>query len=125
MKSLKTNFINLNYKSHNVLIGILISILLTIISLIIFSIIMESFNIKIETVKSVTIIITLISILIGSIFTKRKRYGAIVGIIYILLMYIISGIISKNSNINLQSFLILVSSIIVGILGGILGANKK
>ena len=72
MKSLKTNFINLNYKSHNVLIGILISILLTIISLIIFSIIMESFNIKIETVKSVTIIITLISILIGSIFTKRK-----------------------------------------------------
>ena len=84
----------------NILKGVIISIIFTLIFLFVFSIILTYTNISESTIPVVTIIITAISILAGSAITTlhiRKNgaiNGGLVGIIYILSLYIISSLVT-------------------------------
>lgn len=113
----------------NILKGIGISLLSTLILLIIFSIVLTYTNISENTISPVIMIITAISILIGSsictINIKKNGLlnGGLVGGLYILLIYLISSLLNWHFTLNIQSIIMIAVSVIFGILGGIIGVN--
>lgn len=115
----------------NIVKGVGISLISTIILLIIFSIVLTYTNIQENVINPVIMLITAISILIGSSLgnIKIKKNGlingGIIGGIYILTIYLISSILNWNFSLNIQSIIMIIVSIIFGILGGIIGVNKK
>lgn len=123
-----------NAESSNltrILRGSILSIVLTIAGLLIYSIILVNTEISENTINYVVIGITSISILIGSILSISKiekkgiLNGAIVGGIYVVVIYLLSSIINSNFNINLSAIILMTASIIAGMIGGIIGVNMK
>jgi putative membrane protein (TIGR04086 family) len=115
----------------NIIKGVGISLIATIILLIIFSTILTYTKISESTVNPVIMIITALSILLGSSIGNKKIKknglinGGIIGGIYILTIYLISSILNWNFSLNFQSILMIVIGIVFGILGGIIGVNKR
>ncbi len=114
-----------------ILKGSLIAILATIILLAIFSAVLTYSNISENTMPTVVIIITAFSILIGSqITTTRIKKngifnGALVGIMYVLILYITSSLVTRNFALSGYAIVMILTSIIIGGLGGIIGVNKR
>lgn len=123
--------VNKNKTIINILKGVGISLITTVILLIIFSILLTYTNIQENVIKPVIMIITSISILIGSSFENIKIKknglinGGIIGTIYIIIIYLISSILNWKFSLNLQSIIMIVTAIIFGTLGGIIGVNRK
>ena len=111
--------------------GSIISIIFTLILLFIFSIILTYTSISENVISPVIIIISSISILIGSSIStmKIKKNGLInglfVGLIYMLFIYIISSIINTGFAVTTTSIIMILSGVIAGIIGGIVGVNIK
>ena len=111
--------------------GTMISIILTMILLFVFATILTYTNVAEATIPAVIIVITAISLLIGSSIASRRMRkngllnGAIIGTIYLVFIYIISSIVGGNFGINLKSIIMIIAGIIFGILGGIVGVNTK
>ena len=93
------------YSSKNIINigkGVLISLLFTIIFLIIFSTLLTYTNISEKLITPVIIVITAISIFIGSTIGNLKMNknglinGGAIGGIYLISIYVISSIISQN-----------------------------
>lgn len=122
---------NISKNFINIIKGVIISIIFTLIILFVFSIILTYTNISENFITPVIIVTTAISIFIGSsigILKVNKNgllNGALIGGIYLLSLYIISGIINKSFNLNIQSFIIIISGMVCGMFGGIIGVNKK
>ena len=125
---------NLNENGNNfkrIIKGSGISIAITIISLIIFACLLTYTSISESTIPTVTIIITIVSILIGSSLStlKLKKNGIINGIaialIYIGIIYILSSLIEGNFGLNSKSIIMIVGGLLAGAIGGIIGVNKK
>ena len=51
--------------------------------------------------------------------------GVLVGLIYIMFLYLLSSVISKNFAVNSYAIIMIITSIIIGGLGGIIGVNIK
>ena len=123
--------VNENKTITNIAKGVGISLITTIILLLIFSIIFTYSNIEEKVISPVIMIITSISILIGSSIVNIKikknglLNGAIIGISYIIIIYLISSILNWKFTLNMQSIIMVATAIIFGILGGILGVNKR
>lgn len=106
-----------------ILKGSLFSVVATVILLAVFAILLTYTSINENTMPTVVIIITALSILIGSqiITSKIKRNGiingALVGVLYIAFLYIISSIITKNFSLNSYSIIMVITSILIGGLG--------
>ena len=115
----------------NILKGVFISIIFTLIFLFVFSVMLTYTNISESFTKPVIIVITAISIFIGSSIGNIKikknglLNGALIGGIYLLSIYLMSGIINQNFSLSTASILIIVVGIICGMFGGIIGVNKK
>ena len=115
----------------NIFKGAIIALTTTIILLIIFSVILTYTNIQENVINPVIMIITAISILIGSSLVNMKIRknglinGGIIGAIYIIIIYLISSILNWRFSLNIQSVIMIAISIVFGILGGIIGVNKK
>ena len=114
-----------------ILKGVMISIVISILLLTIYAVILTYTSISETTIKPVVIIITGISLLIGSFISSMKLKkqgminGGIVGLIYILSIYIISSIWLSNFSLDLESIIMIIVSIITGMIGGIIGINIK
>lgn len=123
--------VNENKTIINILKGVGISLMATVIMLIIFSIILTYTNIQESAINPVIMIITAISILIGSSLgnIKIKKNGLIngglIGGIYIITIYLISSILNWKFSLNIQSVIMIITAVIFGILGGIIGVNRK
>lgn len=127
--------VKVNESSSNSLLKILkgsiLAIATTLVILLIYAIILTYTSVNEMTIPTVIIITTALSILIGSQITtsKIKKNGIIngmfVGIIYIMLLYIISSTITKNFSLNNYSIIMIAISIATGGLGGIIGVNRK
>ncbi len=123
--------INENNIIKNIAKGIGISLITTLVLLLIFSIILTYTNIQENVINPVIMMITAISILIGSSIGNIKirknglLNGGIIGIGYILIIYLISSILNWKFSLNLQSIIMIITAIIFGILGGIIGVNRK
>ena len=120
-----------NMAMKNIAKGVLIALSTTFILLIIFSIILTYTNTEEKVINPVIMIITAISILIGSSLANIKikknglLNGGIVGGIYILTIYLISSILNWKFSLNIQSIIMIATAIIFGVLGGIIGVNQK
>lgn len=132
MKSLiETQNTNNKNSFMNVFKGLALSFIFTLILLFLFSIILTYTNISEDTIAPVTIIITIISILIGaSIGTSKIKkngivFGGIIGLIYIITLYLISSIVETGFSLNMYSIIMIILSIIAGMIGGIVGVNIK
>lgn len=115
----------------NIIKGVIISIIFTVIFLFVFSIILTYTSISESFMTPVIIVITEISIFIGSSIgnIKMKRNGllngALIGGIYLSSIYLLSGIINQNFSLSTASIIIIVAGMICGMFGGIIGVNKK
>lgn len=109
--------------------GSLFAIILTFIFLFIFATILTYSNIPESTITPIVIIITAISILIGSAKSTRKINkngminGGMVGLIYITFLYVSSSIVFSGLQLSLKSIIMIISAILAGIIGGIIGVN--
>ena len=111
--------------------GSIASIILTLILLLIFAIILTYTPTSEKTIKPIIIVISGISILVGSSIStlKIKKNGMIngglVGLIYILVIYLLSSTAGTGFGLNIYSIIMFLVSIIMGIIGGIVGVNLK
>ena len=115
----------------NIAKGVVISLIATVILLLIFAVILTYTQVSETIINPVIIVITAISILIGSSIgnVKIKKNGllngALIGGFYILTIYLISSILNWHFGLNVQSLIMIAVGMIFGILGGIIGVNKK
>lgn len=120
-----------NKTMKNIAKGVGISLIATCIMLLIFSILLTYTNISENIIDTVIIIITAISILIGSSIGNLKikknglLNGAMIGGFYILIIYLISSILNWRFSLNMQSLIMIIIGVVFGILGGIIGVNKR
>lgn len=111
--------------------GSAFSIIITLIGLLIYSIILRYTSVSESTIPTIVIIITAISVLIGSTISTSniKKNGIIngmfVGLIYIAIIYLLSSIVTGNFLLNITSIIMIITSVLTGALGGIIGVNKK
>lgn len=115
----------------NIVKGILISFASTLILLFIFAIFLTYTNISESVIPTVIIVTTIISILLGSSIStiKIKRNGivngGIIGLSYIMMLYLISSIVHTGFALNVYSIIMVILSILAGMIGGIVGVNRK
>lgn len=115
----------------NLFKGVGIAFIATLVLLLIFSAILTFTNINESAINPVIITVTGISILIGSSIGNNKikknglLNGALVGVVYILIIYTISSLLNWRFNLNLQSLIMIIVAMIFGMLGGIIGVNRS
>ena len=121
------NFPHKNY--IHILKGLGIAFILTFVFLIILAIVLTYTNTSEDIINPTIIIITAISILIGSTISNIKIKknglinGAIIGGVYIILLYLFSSVFNEEFSLTIQSVIMIVTGIVFGILGGIIGVN--
>ena len=109
--------------------GCTFAVVLSIILLTIFAVLLTYTDISESTIMPVILTITGISILIGGTISSRKIkkngmfYGGIVGLIYIIILYLASSISTTGFSLSTNSFIMLIVGVITGIIGGIIGVN--
>ena len=114
-----------------ILKGVGIAFVLTLVLVFIYSVILTYTNIAESTIYPVVLFITAVSILISSSIStiKIKKNGIInggaIGLIYILILYVISSVVNTGFAINLSALAIIGASVAGGMLGGIVGVNIK
>ena len=111
--------------------GIIFSFVATLVLLFIFSIVLTYTNISENTITPVIIILTGISILIGSslatVKIKKKGLfnGALIGGIYVVILYFLSSILNTGFGLGTSTIIMIIVGVITGMLGGIVGVNLK
>ena len=111
--------------------GIGIALITTFICLIIFSVILTYTSINDNCIDPVIMVVTGLSILLGSFLGNMKirkngmLNGGIVGVAYLLILYFISSMLNWQFGLNAQSIIMIIVGTMCGILGGVLGVNKK
>lgn len=115
----------------NIAKGVGIALITSFLLLLIFAILLTYTQISENIINPVIIIVTAISILIGSSIGNIKLQknglvnGALIGGIYMLTIYLISSILNWKFGLEIQSIIMIIVGMVFGILGGIIGVNKK
>ena len=95
----------------------------------IYALLLANTTISENTMMPVVLTITGISILMGGTISSRKMkkngliYGGIVGLVYVLALYVASSISMVGFSLSANSFIMLTVGVITGIIGGIIGVN--
>ena len=111
--------------------GIGIALVTTLICLLIFSAFLTYTSLNEQCIEPVILLITGLSILLGSFLGNLKirkngmLNGGLIGVIYLLILYLISSFLNWQFDLNIQSVIMIVVGAICGVLGGVLGVNKK
>lgn len=107
------------------------AVILSLICLFVLSVILAITSVK-ENIMSISIVfISALSILISSFYASKKIKekgiisGAIIGFLYMLILYIISSIVNGEFSMALETIIMIISGIIGGAIGGILGVNLR
>ena len=127
----KIEDISKDKSSIKIIKGTVISIILSLILLTIYAALLSYTSISESTIVPVIITITGISILIGSSISSmhiKKQgmlNGALVGLVYMLTIYILSSIFLSSFEININSIIMISVGIVTGMIGGVIGVNMK
>lgn len=130
MKKEITN-LDINSNFNYIVKGIIGAIIFSLVSLILFAIILTYTKVPESTIYPVVIILSAISILIGSSLSTIKikknglLNGSIIGATYILLLYIISSIVNTGFGVNTYTIIMMIAGVLAGIIGGIVGVNIR
>ncbi len=109
--------------------GSLFAIVISVIFLLIYASLLTYTNISENTMVPVVMVISGISILIGSSISSLKikkqgmLNGALVGLIYMISIYILSSLMISNFTLDIKSALMIVIGTLAGMVGGIIGVN--
>ena len=128
---LQGNNDNLKANIIRIIKGSLLSIIVSVIFLIVFAMLLTYTSLSENTITPIVLAIVGLSILLGSYLSTKKinkkgiLNGAMVGIIYMLILYIISSVIFMDFSINASSIIMIICGIIAGIIGGIVGVNTN
>lgn len=123
------NKLKMNKNMIRVMKGSIFAIVISLVLLLIYASILTHTNVSETTMTPVVITIAGISILIGSSissFNIKKQgmvNGALVGLCYILFIYILSSILLSGFNIDAKAIAMMLVGIIAGMVGGIIGVN--
>lgn len=115
----------------NIIEGVGISFIVTVVLLFILASILTYSSVQENIINPSIIVITAISILIGSSIKNKKMTkngilnGGLVGGIYIAIIYLISSLLNWEFRLNMQSLLMILIGMFFGIIGGIIGVNQK
>ena len=111
--------------------GSISSIIISVIFLFVYAIVLTYTTVPESTMPLVITVIIGVSILIGSSMSSMKIKkngfinGGVVGLIYMLFLYISSNMALSGFSINLNTLILIISGIVVGMIGGIIGVNIK
>ena len=121
-----------NSKNYiHILKGLGIAFVTTFIFLLILAIVLTYTDTSETIIDPTIIIITAISILIGSSIGNMKikkqglLNGGLIGGLYIFIIYFISSMLNWHFGLELQSIIMIVSGVLFGVIGGIIGVNRK
>lgn len=109
--------------------GLIIAILFTLVALSLFSVLLVCTDLGEETIEPVILVVTAVSILIGSSIGLRRvksrglLKGGLIGFLYVVAIYIASSLASCNFSVNGMSVIMTICGIAGGIIGGIIGIN--
>ena len=109
--------------------NVIFTYVITLILFLIYSFVLEFTSVPESSIPTVTFVVSIISVFIGSSMTviKIKENGLIngglVGMIYILLVYLIISISTSNFSVTGYAFSMIIFNIIIGMIGGIIGVN--
>lgn len=114
-----------------ILKGLIIAILFTVVALSLFSILLVYTDLGEETIEPVILVVTAVSILVGSsiglrrVKSKGLLKGGLIGLLYILTIYLVSSLVNSNFSLNVASVIMILGGITGGVIGGIIGINSK
>lgn len=118
-----------NKNATRVIKGSIFAIVVTLILLFIYACLLTFTSLPETTITPVVITISGISILIGGSISslKIKRQGmlngALVGLIYMIFIYLISSIFLTGFAIDTKSITMIIVGTIAGMIGGVIGVN--
>ena len=127
----KIEDISKDKSSIKIIKGTAISIILSLILLTIYATLLSYTSVSENTMVPVIITITGISILIGSSISSmhiKKQgmlNGALVGLIYMLTIYILSSIVLSSFELTMNSIIMILVGIGTGMVGGVIGVTMK
>ena len=107
----------------NIFKGVTISYIFTFVSFLTFAILLSTTNISDSYIPGV--------ILIGSANCTKKAnsqgliWGSLVGLIYSIILYLISSLLFVGFSIPMSTFYLFALSILFGAIGGVIGINLK
>ncbi len=108
--------------------GVIKSFIVTIFLIMLIAFILVKTNISENVIGPSIFIITSISIFAGTMSSVRKSgitLGALIGLIYMMLIYSLSSILNGNFILTISSIMLIALGITSGIIGGIAGVNIK
>lgn len=118
-----------NIYIKNIIKGVVISFITTLILFLVLAVILSKTSISESVINPSIIVLSCISIFFGAGIASKKVkqkgivIGAVIGLTYMILMYVISSILSQNFALNLYGIILFLASIFMGAVGGILGVN--
>ena len=108
---------------------IFISMILSLLFIFILSIIVSSTTVPEKVIIPAVMLITATSLMIGAFrISKNKKEkgilnGAILGFLYMLVLYVISSFIAFDFSLSMNSIIMVFLGIVGGVIGGIVGVN--
>lgn len=115
----------------NIVKSLGISYIFTFILLAIFAFIINFTDFPSSAVSIVTIIIVLVSVLMAGIINGKKvtekgwLTGLLSGGLYMLILYLVGSLVFRDFSINSNAIILIISGILAGVTGGIIGINNK
>ena len=109
--------------------SIIIAYGITLLLFLAYSFVLAHTSVPESTISSATLIITAISIFLSSSLAMIQMKenglmnGALVGVLYVLLLYVISSIFVTGFGLNGYAIGTIALSVIIGMMGGVIGVN--
>lgn len=126
-----TKKIEKNSGLNNIVKGYIVAIVISLISLFVYAVVLVNTSVQESSIRPVVIVISAISILIGSSISslKIKKNGIVnglcVGGLYFVSLYVLSSIAISGFSIGVNSLVMIAIGMLVGGFGGVIGVNMK
>lgn len=109
--------------------GVTISVVISMIGVFLLAVVLTYSNVQENIIPIAIIFLTCISILIATIISTKKISkngminGGVIGVSYVVLLYLISSILNTGFQFNVYTMFMIICGVIAGIIGGIIGIN--